>query len=145
MSKHSNSKARSVAFFGLLLLSSIAAAWPSRATSALPNCVPSTDPDASTLSDFINKIVVLDDDTASRRIMKFTKVASATLVTDETKCQRAVASLDSKFWTTARGGPIYLMQVGTDYAAFPRDSHSRGNSIFIHFDSNFNIVASGVW
>lgn len=115
------------------------------ARAALPYCGLSTGPHAATYADFISKIVVSDDDTASRRILKFTKVASATWVTDETKCQRATAWLDANYWTAPRGGPIYLMQVGTDYAGFPGDPHSAGNAILLHFDSNFNVVASGVW
>ena len=146
MSTQTLARRRLLTLIGLVFFcGSLAARRPAREPMALPNCEPSSDPDASTYSDFINKIVVLDDDTASRRIMKFSKATSATWVTDETKCQRAIASLDTKFWTAARGGPIYLMQVGTDYAAFPGDAKSKGNSLFFHFDSNFNIVASGSW
>jgi hypothetical protein len=146
MSTQTLARRRLLTVLGLLLFSgAIAARWPAREPRALPNCEPSSDADASLYSDFINKIVVLDDDTASRRIMKFSKATSATWVTDEVKCQKAIATLDTKFWTAARGGPIYLMQVGTDYAAFPGDAKSKGNSLFFHFDSNFNILASGAW
>lgn len=113
--------------------------------AALPSCGLSTGKHASSFADFVNKIVVTDDDTASRRILGFTKVASATWVTDEAKCQRAITWMDANYWTAPRGGPIYLMQVGTDYAGFPGDTHSAGNPMILHFNSNFNVITTGVW
>ncbi len=74
-------------------------------------------------------------------MLLFNKVTSTSWVTDETKCQRALTSLNANFYQTAIVGPIYMMQVGSDYAAFP----DAGDGILFHFDPNFNIVASVVW
>lgn len=148
MAYQSNVTPRRVSLFFILLGVAglvAGASRPAFGRPVLPYCGLSTGPHSATYAAFINKIVVTDDDTASRRILKFTKVASATWVTDESKCQRATASLDATFWSAPRGGPIYLMQVGTDYAGFPGDPHSAGNAILLHFDSNFKVVASGVW
>jgi hypothetical protein len=147
MRTNSKVRTRLIAFCALMILLCGITAWRAFAPphAFLPYCGLSTDRHASTYSAFINKIVVLDDDTASRRIMKFTKAASATWVTDESKCQRATQSIDTTFWSAPQGGPIYLMQVGTDYAAFPGARHVIANSIFLHLDSNFKVVASGAW
>ncbi len=111
-------------------------------TSAmLPNCALTTTPKAAILSIFVNKIAV-GGDTAGRRLLQLTKVSSVAWVTDEAKCLRATNSLDTAYWTAPHGGPVYMMQVGTDYAAFPADLNSGGNNLLIHLDSQFRFIAA---
>ncbi len=139
------SRCATIAFLACVIGLVAGSSPPAIARAALPSCGLSTGKHASSFADFVNKIVVTDDDTASRRILGFTKVASATWVTDEAKCQRAITRMDANYWTAPRGGPIYLMQVGTDYAGFPGDTHSAGNPMILHFNSNFNVITTGVW
>ncbi|MEO8878922.1 MAG: hypothetical protein ABI446_00845 [Gemmatimonadaceae bacterium] len=106
----------------------------------LPKCGLSTGPKASIYEEFIHKIVVADDDTASRRMLKFKKTEAATWVTSEATCERAIASLNKSFFETPIKGPIYLMQTGSDYAGF-----ASPNDILFHFDRKFKIIASGAW
>lgn len=94
--------------------------------------------------DFVKKIAI-EDDTAAQRQLKFTHVSAVTWVTDEAKCLRAIKSLDTTYWTAPRGGPVYLIQVGTGFAVFPGDPKSAPNDLLIHMDSNYKLIAAGGW
>ncbi len=124
----------------LALATSDATSSATASRAHLPNCGSSTAPKASIYEEFIHKIVVADDDTASRRMLKFKKTKAAKWVTDEATCERAIASLNKSFFEIPIKGPIYLMQTGSDYAGF-----ASPNDILFHFDRKFKIIASGAW
>ncbi len=149
MTKQHSGAARSLAFIGMLLGVAGTAFGSQRSpktreASLGTYCAPTTTKKAIILSAYVNKIAV-GGDTASRRILKFSHVSSVTWVTDEAKCQRVTKSLDTTFWSAPRGGPVYLMQVGSDFAAFPADLKSQASSLIVHLDAQYKVIASGGW
>lgn len=113
------------------------------ATPAVATCGSSTAPLGQTLTWAVQKMTV-DGDTQTQHILEFKTISPTAWVTDETKCQKILATVD-KLWPAPRGGPIYVMQVGPDYAVIQGDKKSGANRVVMHVDATFKYIASIVW
>lgn len=115
----------------------------SGAKRAVTTCGSSTAPLGKVLTWAVQKMTV-DGDTETQHILEFKTISPAVWVTDETKCQKILTTVD-KLWSVPRGGPVYVMQVGTDYAVIQGDKKSGANQVVMHVDATFKYIASIVW
>jgi hypothetical protein len=122
----------------LLVATTLAAGGPKVAT-----CGSSTAPLGKALIWAVQRMTV-DGDTETRHILQFASISPTKWVTDETKCRKVLATVD-KLWPAPRGGPVYVMQVGTDYAVIQGDKKSGANRVVMHVDSAYNYIVSIVW
>jgi hypothetical protein len=106
-------------------------------------CGASTAPLGQTLMWAVQRMTV-DGDTETQHILKFVSISPAVWVTDETKCTKILATVD-KLWPAPRGGPVYVMQLGTDYAVIQGDKKAGPNRPVMHVDAAFKYIASIVW
>lgn len=113
----------------------------SRATTL--NCGSSTAVLGQTLTQLVQKMTV-DGDTATQRSLKFASISPAVWVKDETKCTKILTTVD-KLWFAPRGGPVYVMQLGTDYAVIQGDNKAGPNRPIMHVDAAFKYIGSGIW
>ena len=98
---------------------------------------------AKNLTWAVEKMTV-DGDTETQHILEFKSISPIKWVNDEAICQKILATVD-KLWPAPRGGPVYVMKVGTDYAVIQGDSISGANPTVMHVDAAFNYIVSIVW
>lgn len=133
----------SVAFSGIAVVAA-AAAQPARSSvSPPPWCQPSDDPFARRFLSQMLRLATSDDSgpaalRASLRNMPKADTSAVWLVTDDSLCHRASMSLDSGFYTSPHGYPLYLARVEGRYAAFPPSESTVG--YWVHMDSRFHVI-----
>jgi len=110
---------------------------------ATVNCGSSTAKLGQQLTAIVQKMTV-DGDTATQHSLQFASISPAVWVTDETKCTKILATVD-KLWPAPRGGPVYVMQLGTDYAVIQGDKKAGPNRPVMHVDAAFKYIVSGIW
>lgn len=64
------------------------------------------------------------------------------LVTDDSLCQRASMALDSSYFTTPHGYPLYLAHLGSRYVAFPPSESNVG--FWVQMDSTFRVLSAAM-
>ncbi|MDQ2929613.1 MAG: hypothetical protein M3Y05_02165 [Gemmatimonadota bacterium] len=91
------------------------------------------------------KTVMDSSDVETGDILRFHPVRNARVlwVTDEAKCRKAVATLDAQ-WPDPHGGPVYLLQIGSEYAAVQGDPRSIANFAIVHLGEYFEILGNPI-
>jgi hypothetical protein len=126
-----------------LVALSVSAASLTAAKPAKVTCGSSTAPLGQALTWAVQRMTV-DGDTDTQHILAFKTISPTSWVTDETTCKKILATVDKR-WSAPRGGPVYVMQVGPDYAVIQGDRKSGPNRVVMHVDSAFKFVAGIVW
>lgn len=138
----------SAIFIGLTLLA-VMGTWmtaPGAAAATTdPWCRPTNDLTAQRFLYHMLELATSDDSGATRARAALDDVPKSDssevwLVSDDSLCYRASAALDSSFYTTPRGYPLYLARVGARYVAFPPSDSTMRFGIWVHLDSSFDVL-----